>query len=130
MAEKESDEDYSLVIAGARAGKTTTVAAKVKYLVEKPCLPCPIADSRYSPLSFPPNAPHRSAPYPFGGICRCHCQKSTGAWRHWKIPGVSSPPRCHGVFAPCRRLPAFPGACAGSHILWGGGHVRKGFSPR
>ena len=30
-----SDEDYMLVIAGAGAGKTTTVAAKVKYLVEK-----------------------------------------------------------------------------------------------
>ncbi len=30
-----SDEDYSLIIAGAGAGKTTTVAAKVKYLVEK-----------------------------------------------------------------------------------------------
>lgn len=30
-----SDEDYSLVIAGAGAGKTTTVAAKVKYLTEK-----------------------------------------------------------------------------------------------
>lgn len=30
-----SDEDYILVIAGAGAGKTTTVAAKVKYLVEK-----------------------------------------------------------------------------------------------
>ena len=30
-----SDEDYSLVIAGAGAGKTTTVAAKVRYLVEK-----------------------------------------------------------------------------------------------
>ena len=29
-----SDEDYMLVIAGAGAGKTTTVAAKVKYLVE------------------------------------------------------------------------------------------------
>lgn len=29
------DEDYLLVIAGAGAGKTTTVAAKVKYLVEK-----------------------------------------------------------------------------------------------
>ena len=29
------DEDYTLVIAGAGAGKTTTVAAKVKYLVEK-----------------------------------------------------------------------------------------------
>lgn len=30
-----ADEDYTLVIAGAGAGKTTTVAAKVKYLVEK-----------------------------------------------------------------------------------------------
>ena len=30
-----SDEDYMLVIAGAGAGKTTTIAAKVKYLVEK-----------------------------------------------------------------------------------------------
>ena len=30
-----SDEDYSLIIAGAGAGKTTTVAAKVRYLVEK-----------------------------------------------------------------------------------------------
>ena len=30
-----SDEDYCLVIAGAGAGKTTTVAAKVRYLIEK-----------------------------------------------------------------------------------------------
>jgi len=30
-----NDEDYVLVIAGAGAGKTTTVAAKAKYLVEK-----------------------------------------------------------------------------------------------
>ena len=30
-----TDEDYCLVIAGAGAGKTTTVAAKVKYLTEK-----------------------------------------------------------------------------------------------
>lgn len=30
-----TDEDYCLVIAGAGAGKTTTVAAKIKYLVEK-----------------------------------------------------------------------------------------------
>ena len=30
-----TEEDYTLVIAGAGAGKTTTVAAKVKYLVEK-----------------------------------------------------------------------------------------------
>lgn len=29
------DEDYSLVVAGAGAGKTTTMAAKVKYLIEK-----------------------------------------------------------------------------------------------
>lgn len=29
------DEDYSLIIAGAGSGKTTTVAAKVKYLIEK-----------------------------------------------------------------------------------------------
>lgn len=29
-----SDEDYSLVIAGAGTGKTTTVSAKVKYLVD------------------------------------------------------------------------------------------------
>ena len=29
------DEDYSLIIAGAGAGKTTTLAAKVKYLIEK-----------------------------------------------------------------------------------------------
>lgn len=30
-----SDEDYTLVVAGAGAGKTTTVEAKVKYLIEK-----------------------------------------------------------------------------------------------
>ena len=30
-----SDEDYTLVIAGAGAGKTTTVSAKVRYLTEK-----------------------------------------------------------------------------------------------
>ncbi|MDD3121251.1 MAG: UvrD-helicase domain-containing protein [Bacilli bacterium] len=29
------DEDYTLVVAGAGSGKTTTVAAKVKYLVDK-----------------------------------------------------------------------------------------------
>ena len=34
-----TDEDYSLVIAGAGAGKTTTVAAKAKYLVEKLNIP-------------------------------------------------------------------------------------------
>jgi len=30
-----TDEDYCLVVAGAGAGKTTTMAAKVKYLVDK-----------------------------------------------------------------------------------------------
>lgn len=30
-----TDEDYSLIIAGAGAGKTTTIAAKVKYLIDK-----------------------------------------------------------------------------------------------
>lgn len=34
-----NDEDYSLIIAGAGAGKTTTMAAKVKYLVEKKNIP-------------------------------------------------------------------------------------------
>lgn len=29
------DEDYSLIVAGAGSGKTTTMAAKVKYLIEK-----------------------------------------------------------------------------------------------
>ena len=33
------DEDYSLIIAGAGSGKTTTMAAKVKYLVEKKNVP-------------------------------------------------------------------------------------------
>lgn len=38
-----SEEDYTLVIAGAGAGKTTTVAAKVRYLVEKRGIdPCKI----------------------------------------------------------------------------------------
>ncbi len=30
-----SDEDYTLIIAGAGAGKTTTIEAKVKYLIDK-----------------------------------------------------------------------------------------------
>lgn len=30
-----NDEDYMMIIAGAGSGKTTTIAAKVKYLVEK-----------------------------------------------------------------------------------------------
>ena len=33
-----SDEDFTLVIAGAGAGKTTTVSAKVRYLTEKRCV--------------------------------------------------------------------------------------------
>ncbi len=34
-----NEEDYSLIIAGAGAGKTTTMAAKVKYLIEKKNIP-------------------------------------------------------------------------------------------
>lgn len=30
-----ADEDYSLIVAGAGSGKTTTMAAKVKYLIDK-----------------------------------------------------------------------------------------------
>lgn len=33
-----SDEDYTLVIAGAGSGKTTTIEAKVKYLIDKKCV--------------------------------------------------------------------------------------------
>ncbi len=43
-----SDEDYTLVIAGAGAGKTTTVAAKVKYLVER----CGIKPEQILVISF------------------------------------------------------------------------------
>lgn len=43
-----TDEDYCLVIAGAGAGKTTTVAAKVKYLVEK----CGIEPSQILVVSY------------------------------------------------------------------------------
>jgi len=35
-----TDEDYCLVVAGAGAGKTTTVAAKVKYLVDRQGVDC------------------------------------------------------------------------------------------
>ena len=34
-----SDEDFSLIIAGAGTGKTTTMASKVKYLVDKKNIP-------------------------------------------------------------------------------------------
>lgn len=43
-----SDEDYTLVIAGAGAGKTTTVAAKVKYLVER----CAVSPENILVVSF------------------------------------------------------------------------------
>ena len=43
-----SDEDYTLIIAGAGAGKTTTVAAKVRYLVEK----CNIDPKQILVISF------------------------------------------------------------------------------
>lgn len=43
-----ADEDYSLVIAGAGSGKTTTMAAKVKYLIEK----CNISPSKIILLAF------------------------------------------------------------------------------
>ena len=42
------DEDYSLVIAGAGSGKTTTMTAKVKYLVDK----CNINPEEIVVLSF------------------------------------------------------------------------------
>ena len=39
-----TDEDYSLIIAGAGTGKTTTMASKVKYLVDiKGIVPSKIA---------------------------------------------------------------------------------------
>lgn len=42
------NEDYSLVIAGAGSGKTTTMTAKVKYLIEK----CHVSPSEIAILSF------------------------------------------------------------------------------
>jgi len=42
------DEDYSLIVAGAGSGKTTTMAAKAKYLVEK----CDVSPSEIILLSF------------------------------------------------------------------------------
>ena len=41
-------EDYSLIIAGAGAGKTTTMAAKVKYLIEK----CNVDPRKIAVISF------------------------------------------------------------------------------
>lgn len=43
-----NDEDYSLIIAGAGAGKTTTMAAKVKYLVDK----CNISPNKIVVISY------------------------------------------------------------------------------
>lgn len=43
-----NDEDYSLIIAGAGAGKTTTMAAKVKYLIEK----CHVSPSKIAVISY------------------------------------------------------------------------------
>lgn len=42
------DEDYSLIIAGAGSGKTTTMAAKVKYLTEK----CNVDPNKIIVMSF------------------------------------------------------------------------------
>lgn len=42
------DEDYSLVIAGAGSGKTTTMAAKVKYSIEK----CNVSPNKIILLAF------------------------------------------------------------------------------
>lgn len=43
-----TEEDYSLIIAGAGAGKTTTMAAKVKYLIEK----CNINPNKITVISY------------------------------------------------------------------------------
>lgn len=43
-----NEEDYSLIIAGAGAGKTTTMAAKVKYLIEK----CNINPEKIAVISY------------------------------------------------------------------------------
>lgn len=43
-----NEEDYSLIIAGAGAGKTTTMAAKVKYLIEK----CNVLPSKIAVISY------------------------------------------------------------------------------
>lgn len=43
-----NDEDYSLIIAGAGAGKTTTMAAKVKYLIDK----CNVSPDKIVVISY------------------------------------------------------------------------------
>lgn len=43
-----NEEDYSLIIAGAGAGKTTTMAAKVKYLIEK----CNVNPEKIAVISY------------------------------------------------------------------------------
>jgi len=43
-----TDEDYNLIIAGAGSGKTTTMLAKIKYLIEK----CGVDSKEISALSF------------------------------------------------------------------------------
>lgn len=48
------DEDYSLVIAGAGSGKTTTMTAKAKYLIEK----CNIKPEEILLMSFTKKAVH------------------------------------------------------------------------
>lgn len=43
-----NEEDYTLIIAGAGAGKTTTMAAKVKYLIDK----CHVSPSKIAVISY------------------------------------------------------------------------------
>ncbi len=43
-----TDEDYNLIIAGAGSGKTTTMVAKIKYLIEK----CHIPGNQILAMSF------------------------------------------------------------------------------
>ena len=43
-----TDEDYNLIIAGAGSGKTTTMIAKIKYLIDK----CNIPNSKILAISF------------------------------------------------------------------------------